>query len=94
MSSLAVTNKGQVTLRRELLAHLGVEAGERVEFEKLPRGELRIRAARKVGTIDDFLGLLEGKTSKVATIEEISDAAAAGWAGEKLRRAELPRQTK
>jgi len=28
------------------------------------------------------LGLLTHKTRKVGTIEEISDAAAAGWAGE------------
>lgn len=30
----------------------------------------------------DLIGLLAAKTSKVATIEEINDAAAKGWAGE------------
>jgi bifunctional DNA-binding transcriptional regulator/antitoxin component of YhaV-PrlF toxin-antitoxin module len=83
MASLTVTTKGQVTLKRDLLKHLGVEPGERIDIEKLPGGELRIRAAQPTGTIDDFLGLLAGKTRKVATIEEMNEAAAAGWAADK-----------
>jgi bifunctional DNA-binding transcriptional regulator/antitoxin component of YhaV-PrlF toxin-antitoxin module len=81
MASQAVTAKGQVTLKRDLLQHLGVKPGERIDFEKLPGGELRLRAARPTGTIDSFLGLLAGKTKKVATLEEINEAAASGWAG-------------
>jgi len=68
--------KGQVTLKRELLQHLGIKTGERIELEKLPGGELRVRAARPTGTIDGFLGLLAGKTKKRATIAEINEAAA------------------
>lgn len=82
MTTQAVTAKGQVTLKRDLLHHLGIKPGERIELEKIPGGELRVRAARPTGTIDGFLGLLAGKTTKVATIEEINEAAAAGWAGE------------
>lgn len=83
MTSLTITAKGQVTLKRDLLQHLGIKAGERVDFQKLPGGELRVRATRPTGTIDDFIGLLAGKTTKVATIEEMNEAIAAGWAGEK-----------
>jgi hypothetical protein len=83
MTSLAVTAKGQVTLKRDLLHHLGIRPGERIDFEKLPGGELRIRAARPTGTIDSFIGILAGRTGKVATIEEMNEAIAAGWAGEK-----------
>lgn len=84
MASLAVTVKGQVTLKRDLLQHLGIEPGERIEFEKLPGGELRIRAARLTGTIDGFLHALDGKVKlkKPLTIEEMNDIAAAGWAGQ------------
>ncbi|MCO5118306.1 MAG: AbrB/MazE/SpoVT family DNA-binding domain-containing protein [Burkholderiaceae bacterium] len=82
MPTLTVTTKGQVTLKRDLLQHLGIKPGERVELEKLPGGELRVRAVRPTGTIDGFLGLLAGKTDKAATIEEINEAAASGWAGE------------
>jgi antitoxin PrlF len=39
------------------------------------------RAKRPAGKIEDFFGILAGKTKKVATIEEINEAAAAGWAG-------------
>lgn len=83
MSTLTVTAKGQVTLKRELLQHLGVKPGERLDFDKLPNGELRVRAARPGGTIDGFLGLLAGETDKIATLSEINEAAAAGWAGER-----------
>jgi antitoxin PrlF len=83
MASLAVTVKGQVTLKRDLLQHLGIRPGERVDFEKLPGGEVRMRAARPTGTVHDFFGILAGQTDKVATIEEMNEAAAAGWAGEK-----------
>lgn len=84
MASLAVTVKGQVTLKRDLLQHLGVEPGERIEFEKLPGGELRIRAARPVGTIDGFLHALDGKVSlrKPLSIEDMNHIAAAGWTGQ------------
>jgi antitoxin PrlF len=83
MASQAVTAKGQVTLKRDLLQHLGVRPGERVDFEKLPGGELRLRATRPTGTIDGFLGLLAGRTEKIATLEEIDEAAVSGWAGKK-----------
>ncbi len=83
MALLTVTAKGQVTLKRDLLQHLGIEPGARIDIEKLPNGELRVRAARPDGTVDGFLGLLAGRTRKVATIDELNAAAAAGWAGKK-----------
>lgn len=81
---LTVTAKGQVTLKRDLLHHIGVEPGERVDFEKLPGGELRVRAERPVGTIDRFFHALDGKirTERPLTVEEMNEIAAAGWAGE------------
>jgi len=82
MASQTVTAKGQITLKRELLQHLGIRPGERVDLEKIPTGELRLRAARSTGTIDGFLGVLAGKSKKIATLKEIDEAAASGWAGE------------
>jgi bifunctional DNA-binding transcriptional regulator/antitoxin component of YhaV-PrlF toxin-antitoxin module len=83
MTSLAVTMKGQVTLKRDLLHHLGVKPGERIELDKLPGGELRLRAARPTGTIDRFIGRHAGRARSPLTIEEMNEIAAAGWAGEK-----------
>lgn len=84
MISQAVTMKGQVTLKRDLLQHLGVKPGERIHFEKLPGGELRVRAARPHGTIEAFFHALDGKLEmkKPLTIEEMNDIASAGWAGQ------------
>ena len=84
LASLAVTVKGQVTLKRDLLQHLGIKPGERVDFEKLPGGELRVRAARPAGTIDGFFHALDGRVrlEKPLTIEEMNEIAAAGWAGQ------------
>jgi hypothetical protein len=39
--------------------------------------------ARSCPTVDGFIGLLAARTKKVATIDEMNEAAARGWAGEK-----------
>lgn len=80
MATLTVTARGQVTFRRDVLQHLGIRPGEKIELDKLPDGRVALKAARPAGAIDGFLGLLAGKTRKVATLDEINDAAAAGWA--------------
>ena len=80
MPTLTVTARGQVTFRRDVLQHLGIQPGEKIELDKLPDGRVALRAARPVGSIDGFLGLLAGKIKKVATLDEINEAAAAGWA--------------
>jgi AbrB family looped-hinge helix DNA binding protein len=83
LSPLTVTTRGQVTFRKDVLQHLGIEPGEKIELDKLPDGRITLRAIRPAGTIDNFVGLLAGKTKKVATLEEISEAAAARWAGKR-----------
>jgi AbrB family looped-hinge helix DNA binding protein len=83
MSTLTVTTRGQVTLRKEVLQHLGIQPGEKIELDLLPDGRIELKAARPTGSIDSFLGLLAGKTRKVATIDEISEATSAGWTGKK-----------
>jgi AbrB family looped-hinge helix DNA binding protein len=82
VATLTVTERGQVTFRKEILQHLGIKPGEKIELDLLPDGRAALRAARPSGTIDDFLGLLAGKTGKVATIDEINEAIARGWADE------------
>ena len=82
MTTLTVTARGQVTFRRDVLRHLGIQPGEKIELDKLPDGRVTLKAARPAGAIDSFLGLLAGKTGKVATLDEIGEAATAGWTGE------------
>jgi antitoxin PrlF len=81
MAILTVTTRGQVTFRKDVLQHLGIRPGEKIDLEKLPDGRVILKAARPAGKIDAFLGLLAGKTKKIATLDEINEAAAAGWAG-------------
>jgi antitoxin PrlF len=81
MAILTVTARGQVTFRKDVLRHLGIEPGEKIELDKLPDGRVTLRAKRPAGTIDGFLGLLAGKTNKRATLDEINEAAAKGWSG-------------
>jgi AbrB family looped-hinge helix DNA binding protein len=83
MAVLTVTARGQVTFRKDVLQHLGIEPGEKIELQKMPDGQITLRAARPSGKIDRFFGLLAGKSKKVATLDEIQDAAAAGWARRK-----------
>ena len=81
MTTLTVTSRGQVTFRKEVLQHLGIRPGDKIELDLLPGGRGMLKAARPAGTIDNFVGLLAGRSKKVATIEEINAAAAQGWAG-------------
>jgi bifunctional DNA-binding transcriptional regulator/antitoxin component of YhaV-PrlF toxin-antitoxin module len=83
MKTLTVTSRGQVTFRKEVLQHLGIEPGEKIELELLPGGRGVLKAARPSKKINDFLGLLAGRTKKSATIDEINEAAEEGWAGRK-----------
>lgn len=80
MPTLTVTARGQITIRKDILDHLGIRPGERIEVDKQPDGRVTLKAARPSTSIDGFLGQLAGKTRKVATIEELEEAAAAGWA--------------
>lgn len=83
MATLTVTARGQVTFRKEVLQHLGIKPGEKIELDLLPDGRGVLKAARPSGSIKSFVGLLAGRSEKVATIEEINEAAASGWAGRK-----------
>lgn len=80
MTTLTITSKGQITFRKELLKHLNSQPGDRLEVQLLPGGRLEVKAA-PTADVDVFLGLLEGKTTKVASIEEIDAAAREGWQG-------------
>jgi bifunctional DNA-binding transcriptional regulator/antitoxin component of YhaV-PrlF toxin-antitoxin module len=81
MTTLTVTARGQVTFRKDVLQHLGIQPGDKIELDLLPDGRGVLRAAQRTGTINGFVGLLAGRTQKVATLEEINAATAQGWAG-------------
>jgi len=80
-ASLTVTRKGQLTLRKELLQHLGIQPGQRVDVEVLPGGRLELHAERATGEISGFIGLLAGRSKQRASLDAINAAASEGWAG-------------
>jgi antitoxin PrlF len=81
MTTLTVTAKGQVTLRKEVLRHIGAAPGQKIEVELLPNGRVELRAANSRASIEDFFGCLQRPGTTALTIEEIGEVAAAGWAG-------------
>jgi bifunctional DNA-binding transcriptional regulator/antitoxin component of YhaV-PrlF toxin-antitoxin module len=81
VTTLTVTARGQVTFRKDVLHHLGIRPGDKIELDLLPDGRGVLQAARRPATIDGFVGLLANRTTKVASLEEINEAAAQGWAG-------------
>jgi bifunctional DNA-binding transcriptional regulator/antitoxin component of YhaV-PrlF toxin-antitoxin module len=83
MAMLTVTSRGQVTFRKDVLTHLGIKPGEKIELDLLPDGIGVLKAATATGTMKKFIGLLAGKTKKVASIDEINMAAKQGWAGKR-----------
>lgn len=80
---LTVTAKGQVTLRKEVLEHLGIRSGDKIEVDLLPGNEVKVHAVRPADSISSLFGLLAGKPTVVATLEEMDQAAHEGWAGQR-----------
>lgn len=83
MSTLFVAPKGQITLRRDILKHLGVRPGDKIAVDKLPDGRIQLKADRPKGNISDVFGLLKRKGGPSFSIEELNKIAARGWAGKK-----------
>jgi hypothetical protein len=82
MTTLRVTAKGQITLRKDLLQHLGTQAGSKITVRKLPNGRLQIEASRPKGKISEAFGMLKREGQKPISIEEMNEAIARGWAGQ------------
>ena len=78
--TLTVTSKGQVTLRKEVLEHLGVQPGGRIKIDLLPAGGVHLRPTAKK-PISSIFGKLAKSDAPALSIEEINHLAAAGWAG-------------
>ena len=87
MATLSVTTRGQVTFRKEVLQHLGIQPGDRIRLDLLPDGRAELTADRPKGSWRDLHGMLKAKGDGPRfTIEEINEAiaqaaAAAGIAG-------------
>jgi AbrB family looped-hinge helix DNA binding protein len=69
-----VTAKGQVTIPVRVRAALGVDAGDRIEFVEVEKGQFAIVAATR--SVQELKGLFRGKRTKPVSIEEMNAAIA------------------
>jgi bifunctional DNA-binding transcriptional regulator/antitoxin component of YhaV-PrlF toxin-antitoxin module len=83
MATLTVTAKGQITLKQDLLRHLKVVPGQKVEVEKLPDGRLMVQPAVQTGSISEFSGSLARKGGPGLTIAQIKKITEDAWAGKR-----------
>ena len=79
--TLTVTANGRITLGKEVLEHLGVRPGGRVDVDLLENGQTRLRAWRGK-PIESIFVLLAKPGTRPRSIEELNEATAAGWTGE------------
>jgi AbrB family looped-hinge helix DNA binding protein len=83
MSTLIVTAKGQVTLDKDILKHLGINPGDKITVNKLPDGRVEVKAAGPTGKISDAFGFLKRKGGPSLSVEEMNRIAARGWTGKR-----------
>ena len=79
--TLTVTAKGQITLRKEVLAHLGARPGDKLDVDLLADGLMQLRSRRGTSAAAVF-GMLARPETPRLSIEEMNEIAASGWAGE------------
>jgi antitoxin PrlF len=78
----AITTKGQATIPKAVREHLGLKPGDRVKFFVHPDGSVVLLPKRPVATLR---GIVKPRRRPV-TLEEMSEAAAAGAAEGARRR--------
>jgi len=83
MTVLTITAKGQITLKQELLRHLAVTPGQKIQVDKLPDGRLTVRPAPQKGSIADFSGCLASDDTPKLTIAQIKKITEDAWAGKR-----------
>ena len=81
MTTLTVTAKGQVTLKKEIRDALGVGPGDKLDVEVTPDRKVVLSPVRGTGTWDDVFGISRDKVTRALTIEEMNEIIADGWAG-------------
>lgn len=80
---LTVTAKGQVTLAREVLDHLGIRPGDKVEATIGDGGTVILAGAPTDmdGDLDAFFGALHRHGRAAVSIERMNEVIADAWSG-------------
>lgn len=82
MTTLTITAKGQITLKKELLDKLGLAPGDKLEADITPERKLVLQPKGK-GKISDVFGKLKRPGQRTISIEEMNEVIADSWAGKR-----------
>jgi bifunctional DNA-binding transcriptional regulator/antitoxin component of YhaV-PrlF toxin-antitoxin module len=74
MTTLTVTARDQVTFRKDVLQHLGVKPGERIELDLLPDGPVALRAIQQKASFRTLHGFLKEMDDAIAEAGAVSGA--------------------
>jgi antitoxin PrlF len=74
VATATVTSKGQITIPAKVRSALGLDAGDRVEFVELEKGQFTMIAATR--SVQELKGLFRHKVRKPVSIEEMNAAIA------------------
>jgi AbrB family looped-hinge helix DNA binding protein len=87
MTTLTITAKGQITLKREVLDHLGLQPGSQVEVDLLPHGKVGLAPVRVLASASwaDYWASLPRYHGPTVTLEQMEEAIAA-YVGEEDER--------
>ena len=72
MASATITSKGQITIPIQVRSALGVDAGDRIDFVEVEKGQFAIVPANR--SVRELNGLFKGRSSKPVSIEEMNAA--------------------
>jgi len=84
-ATLTVTAKGQVTLRKDVLNHLGLKPGDKVRVDLAPDGKAMLSAAKGKRGLEAFFGSLHRPGERPLSLEQIDEASAAARAKKWLK---------
>ena len=77
MTTLTVTEQGQVTFRSDVLDHLGIRPGGKIRLNLLPNGRAELTAEQPQGSWDALQNFFAGETNgKQLSIEDLNEAIA------------------
>ncbi len=72
MPTATMTSKGQITIPKEVRAHLGVVPGDRLDFAIGPDGAVRVLSHSR--PVRDLFGLLRRPGQAAASLAAIDDS--------------------
>jgi AbrB family looped-hinge helix DNA binding protein len=77
-AELTVTAKGQVTLRKAVLDHLGVKPGEKLGVSLLPDGRVELVSPAALHGLHSLRGILRRPGQRIVSLDEMQRAIEAG----------------